>query len=507
MNLNFEWEATVKKVEQNSQNWVEKYKPTKIDNIIGNKSQIKQILDWLLLYDNKRKENKGKTKKTIKIKIDDVEDDIPELNGLNDPTDIEVENVSFDKKGKKNISDRSCMIVTGDHGTGKTCTVMAILNDKGYDINVINFSKINSIKNLGDYIDKLLRGNNVYNLITGKSKSKRVIVIDELESIISPNEKTFVTSILKQNEIEWGCPVIFIANNHHNKLITTIKTNSYEIKFFPPSYENMHQLMTKIKNNEKIIIDDPETESQIIEHCQNDFRRLVSVMQDIKALFPSFIITEQRFSEFAKLSKMKDIDHGIYKTTSKLMYDYNNIDSCLKLYETDKVLIPLMVHQNYIKTIIGNVGNMNKHKIANEVAVSLAKGDVIENYIYGDQNWNLHDVHGYYSCIYPSFTLSKVSSGGDYNKFDFPLDLNRTSIKRINKKNVINASRSFSNMDIPDYININKLVRGLISVNQADQCKKLFSGYNCNSSHIETLLKIDKIEGKYTVSGAVKKKL
>ena len=98
-----------------------------------------------------------------------------------------------------------------------------------------------------------------------------------------------------------------------------------------------------------------------------------------------------------------------------------------------------MVHQNFIKTIVENTNkHLNKYELANSIATSIAKGDVIENYIYGDQNWNLQEVHGYYSCVYPSYVLSNnLSKNGMYENFIFPLDLNRTSIKRINKKNVI----------------------------------------------------------------------
>ena len=43
-------------------------------------------------------------------------------------------------------------------------------------------------------------------------------------------------------------------------------------------------------------------------------------------------------------------------------------------------------------------------------------------------------------------------------KLDFPMDLNRTSIQKINKKNILNANKCLSTMNIHDYIYINQIV-------------------------------------------------
>lgn len=512
----FEWKMTDKETTIASNDWTERYRPKTVKDIIGNKSQIYQITDWLDKYNTHRSQNKGKTKKPIKIQIDDD----TEVDKI-DTTEIDDSNIEMvvPQKGKKKNVNRSCLIATGDHGTGKTCTVMAILNDRNYEIYIINFSKLGNIKNIKDYVDKLIKGRNVCDIMAGRKRTKRAIVVDELESIVSPIEKTFVTMLLKQNELDWGCPVIFIANNHHNKLISTIKANSHEVKFTQPCNENMLQLLMKIYMSEKLKFPKSKEESlriaqKIIDHSQNDYRRLVSILQDIKSLFSNSVISDGKLTEFIKLSKMKDVDYGIYGATGKLVYEYTNIDDTLRLYETDAVLMPLMIHQNYIKSIIDSQKHLsNAFKLANELSLSIARGDLIENYIYGDQNWDLREVHGYYSCVYPSYELSKTLANvpeiyKNKNNFIFPLDLNRTSIRRINKKNVMNASKYFKNMEISDYIVMNKIIRSLISVNEIDRCNELFDGYNSNISNIETVLKIDKIEGtKYNIPGAIRKKL
>jgi hypothetical protein len=35
-----------------------------------------------------------------------------------------------------------------------------------------------------------------------------------------------------------------------------------------------------------------------------------------------------------------------------------------------------------------------------------AFGDIIDNYIFSDQNWSLQETHGHFTCVYPSYVLN-----------------------------------------------------------------------------------------------------
>src|SRR5205085_9366237 len=120
--------------------------------------------------------------------------------------------------------------------------------------------------------------------------------------------------------------------------------------------------------------------------------------------------------------------------------------------------------QNYIKIINNNCKNENKYEVTREITSLLSNGDILENYIYGEQNWDMNEVHGFYTCVAPSYLLTEnLVTRGERMKIDFPQDLNNTSIKNINKRNIINANKCLKNMDINDYIYVNQLVRKLIA--------------------------------------------
>lgn len=514
---------------KNDKYWISKYKPRKIKDIFGCKEQTHAIIEWLDNFEAMAKKNRGKSKKkTIVIKEEKLEDS-------NDIDDVVLPVIT----SKKQTKDKSCIIVTGDHGTGKTSIVQCILMNKKYDVHTIDFSKISKMKEIkkepkkgktpkkakenkdlgkvlmSDFIEKTMKGVDIYDTITGAKKKKMAIIIDELESIISPVEKNFVTRVLKQNDSDWMCPIIFIANNHHTKIINVVKTNSYEIKLSKPLVSDMMNLLLKICFTEKICLENPELSNKLIEHSQYDYRKLIMMLQDIKELYAGKIFTHSNFVEYSDLAKMKDIDSGIFGTTNILMYGYKNISDTIRLYETDKVLIPLMVQQNYVSTLNSNYNCRNKEHVGKQISESLAEGDIIENHIYGNQFWELQEVHGFLSCTYPSYIMTNnLNPRGDnvenkFGNYAFPLDLNRTSIKKINfTKNIVNARKYFKNMNIDDYIHLNKVVRGLIAIGDIDGCNKLFEGYGCTKGIIESVLKIDKIMGtKYNIPASIKKKL
>lgn len=82
---------------------------------------------------------------------------------------------------------------------------------------------------------------------------------------------------------------------------------------------------------------------------------------------------------------------------------------------------------------------------------------------------------------------------------DFPVDLNRTSIKRINYKNVANSNACLKNLDVTDFIMLNKLIRKLLAENKIEECVELFRNYNIGIDGFESVLKIDKINDTKTI--------
>lgn len=487
-----------------SKKWVDTYRPKTIKDIVGHKYAVSFIRNWLTNYEKNSKiyiktVQKGKkTKRKKSKKKDDTADSVVD-EGEGDMNDIEY--VSPGKKSDNHFG-RSCMTVSGSHGIGKTCSVIAILNSLGYTINTINFTRIAHSKTPQEFVAKMLRGTNIFNIVSGEKQKKMAVVIDDLESITSSSELAFITALIKENDCTWRFPIIFITNNRHKKFINNVKKSTYEVQMSLPTEKHLEKMLINLCYSNKMILSGQEVVDKIIDHAQYDYRRLLTTLQDLYETYRSKEITEEAVSGYFEFSKRKDIDVDIYKSSGELFSNSEyKIEDRLVIYETERTIMPLMVEQNHIACANRYVPKKKRYDFTRDMTEFIAKGDVIENYIYGDQNWSLQETHGFYTCVLPTHLLSnnintntiKNDMHFGYYRPTFPLDLNRTSIKYINVRNVKHASQDFPWMNISDFIYVKTILRKLLDEENYEEYEKILSGYKATPTGVQAVIKVDKI--------------
>jgi DNA polymerase III delta prime subunit len=467
--------------------WKNKYMPKKIEDLDINNNDIKKIEKWLNDF-LKNKEYNFQNQQRINKK-QNLNNEILSNKYNNDP-------------------NKNCLLVSGPHGCGKTSMVISILNSLKYDVYTINFNKIVNNKNISDIIQKSINNRTITEKINNTESKKKILLIDNIESITFNNDKDFIIELVRYNEINWVFPIILISNNKHNKLLYLIKKLIYEIKLDKPTNEIIENILCKICMNENINLNDEKVLSKIVEYSQNDIRGLINMLQSIKHIYNNKKFKLSDFDEFIKSFKMKDIDYHIYDGTLKLFYGYDNIDNVIRLFELEKTVMPLMIQQHYV--------NYLKHSDdINKISKTIAYGDIIENYIYENNIYDIRDIQSFYQCVYPSYILTNKLNPKNLNHNNFPInfvypyDLNKTSIRFINfTKNIFQANKVFTNMNLEDYLYLNKLLRGLLNSNKYSMCNEYLNGYKCSIQILESLLKIDKINGnKYLLTTKLKKKI
>ena len=418
---------------KNQDLWINKYKPVSINNIIGNTTQIKNFKEWIT-------------------------------------------NLSSNKS--------QGIIISGNQGLGKTLTIKLILNELGYIPRIINPNEIKDHRIYDDFNDYYNFINSVYSKINfnDKKNKKIALIFDETENITLTSEKKYVMDIYKDNNKSKSFPLIFISNNQHSKLLNDLKKGCKEIIFTNPSNQELKQLIKKISAIENITWNNELLMDKLIMFSQNDIRRLINLFQELSYHLTNGIVTEININEFIEKSREKNIDIGLFDSTERILNNYLDYETIIKLYESEKVLLPLMIHENYLKKILNKTKDSWQNIIYNIVKVSdsISRGDNIETSIYTDQNWYLQNIHGFYTCLNTSFWINKNKSNYKIDKEDikFSSDLNKTSLKNINRKNIVNLSKIINNKSNQEILMLNKICNHLIQECKEEELIKILNGYN-----------------------------
>lgn len=437
--------------------WITKYKPKKKVDLIGNNKAIIRIIDWLKTF-----------------------------------------NTSNNQKAN--------LLIIGPNNIGKTSIINVLLCELNYYIQLLCFNKINNKKEINDYINSLLKGSNILNLINN-IKCNKSILVDNLETISSTIEQKSLNNLIDNNEKNRHLPIILISNNKYTKFLTSLKNKCLVINLYSLYRNDLLKLMNKIIKKEKINLNDEFIKNQIIDYIQGDIRKLINVLQDIYYSYKKIEINEDILEEYLSNSKKKEIDNDLFENTNFLLNKFDTINKSLTLYEMDKDLLPLMIHENYIDHINNQLTNSKKKlEIIKKVSDNLSYGDFIDYNIYNNQYWDMIEFHGFYTCVSTSFYINLYKKIKKYETLRFSNNLTKSSMKLNNIKNIDNIKQNFNNnTNVYDYIYINKIINHLIKNNKINDIKEKLCGYNLNISQIDSLLKISKLNTK--ISSKIKKML
>ncbi len=451
----------------NSNLWINKWKPNDVGDIVGNKQAVSKIDEWISKFDK---------------------------------------------------HNNNAIIISGSHGIGKTLAVELLLKKYNYTSKVIYPDELKNFRNGNDteFNDYYNYDNSVFSKFKMKSKEnslenkKIAIVFDEIESISLSSEKKYVFNIFKTNAKSKSFPLIFISKTNHSKLLNDLKKYCTEIKFYSPSSYDLTKFIQKICKEEHIEVKDYSSLEKIIQFSQYDVRRLVNILQEYSYNYKS--LNNDDVDKFIEKSIDKDTSVGLFEASLELLNNENNFDKIYKLYEIDKVLIPLMVHENYYKKIISS---KNKNSFEEQVqqmvdiSESISIGDTIETSIYTDQNWYLQDIHGFYTCYNTSYMSSKMNRKITPSEIKFSTDLNKTSLKNINKKNIINLEKIIGKRTIEEILLLCRLSNHMISTKQTQYILDILKIYkdDFDIKDLELCLKIDKTIDFITLSTKEKKEI
>ncbi len=209
--------------------WVEKYRPKRVSEVIGNKEAIEAFLNWMTSWE------KGKPSK-------------------------------------------KAAFLYGPAGVGKTSLVIAYATEKGYDLVEVNASDWRTAEKV-----RMIVGS-ACEFATLDGMRKRIILVDEVDGIAG-HEDTGGIPAIKEAIEKTKVPIVLVANDPWDQRLATIREMCEMIEFKHVHKQLIISHLRKICILEKLECSDGVLKA-IAERSNGDVRSAINDLQALAMVGP-----------------------------------------------------------------------------------------------------------------------------------------------------------------------------------------------------------------------------
>ena len=384
-------EQTYQKRQEISSLWSDKHKPKTRSDIVGNTTQIQNLINWLdnwenaIIYGKKRE-------------------------------------ISYYNKNE-NLNARAA-IISGPPGIGKTSTVRVIAELKNYHTFELNASDKRNKDIINNSVGFLMNNTTLSNSLLN---SKNLIIMDEVDGMAGNEDKGGIKALIDIVK-KTKTPIIFICNDIYCQKLKSLLNYCYDIRFTKPEKREIIGRLIQICKEEKMNINDSELEF-ICESFGCDIRQIINYLE-LSSKMSKSINCQNYKKDSAVMVNSFDVCKKML--TRSELNKYPQFNQKLDLFFIDFELIPNLIYENYLSCFGGN--NNNKMDSLEKLVLSsdnISNGDVIEKRIKTKNDWSLLPNRGLHSTVIPSMICSSFLA---YPKF--PSYFSQISKMKKNKRQV-----------------------------------------------------------------------
>ena len=335
----------------------EKYKPVGPRDLIGNKSNISSLVDWLKDWDDVQIKGNKKKVKVVRGNWGNA----PKLNA-------------------------KAVLISGPPGIGKTSTARIISKDLGFETLEMNASDTRNKKSIENMIRNLSTNNSLDYYTKGHTERKNqfnknkksVIIMDEVDGC-GGGDRGGISALIQVIKLT-KTPIICICNDRDNRKLASLINHCMEVKFSRPTPKQIIGRIQQIATAEGLSIDDKGIEL-LINQSGNDIRQVITQIQVMLTTTKSLSYGDVK-RRVDNISKDGKLMINNFQAANKLLNhsDYRDMTfrEKMDMFFIDYDFVPLLVQENYLgamdRTFTGSLSEVAK--MAN-AAQFISLGDTV----------------------------------------------------------------------------------------------------------------------------------
>ncbi|KAF1750916.1 hypothetical protein GCK72_017467 [Caenorhabditis remanei] len=370
--------------------WVDKYKPKRMDQLVGQngeKSPMNKLMDWLK---NWARHNLGEGAKIKKPKP-------PPFMAQSDGTPFKA------------------ALLSGTPGVGKTTCAYMACQQLGFPLVEMNASDVRNKKHLEAKIGELSGSHQIEQFFGVKKcvpqdnlKVHHVLIMDEVDGMSGNEDRAGISEliqIIKDSKI----PIICICNDRQHPKIRSLANHCFDLRFSKPRVESIRSRMMTICSQEKLKIKVEELD-ELIELSGHDVRQTIYNLQ------------MRSKSADSKVSK-KDQAWGPFEAARRLLDSRTTLMEKQEMFFVDYGIMPLFVQENYLNMKNDKHSQLQAIRGIRKAADFISLGDLVDKQIRGGGSWKLLNEQSMLSAALPA-----MATGGHLKSMlQFPSWLGKNS--------------------------------------------------------------------------------
>lgn len=319
-------------------------------------------------------------------------------------------------------SESKAALLSGPPGIGKTTMANVVCKVLGYDSIEMNASDTRSKKTLHETVREIVDTTSLGDfkafLPQHKASRRHILIMDEVDGMSAGDRGGMaeLITLIKKTRI----PIICICNDRSSPKVRSLANHCLDLRFRRPDARQIAPRLRAIAEREGLDIQ-PNALEELCAATHADIRQILNLLS-------TYQLTQSALSYDASkalsIGSAKDVEHGPFDATSNLLgsqsWSRMSLGTKIDQYFIDSSLVPLMIHENYLKCKATNAREIvptrntkpNFMDLAAAAAESLSQSDRVDSLIRGsNQEWSLAPMHAIMSAVLPAYYVQGAMGG------------------------------------------------------------------------------------------------